>query len=208
MSLIPQRLAHGSGTATATFSAPAAGDYSVIIAGTSKSLSHTTTIDILVILTAVPDFEISASPSSIYLQAGNPSITRIIVIADNGFTGLVALAVARPGRISCSLNATHLESSGTSILTCNSSTAGETWSRSKATARASQHSTTVDVHVAALSPVASKSSTILGLAPATLYGIIGTIITVVVAGASLILRQSSRARHEHRERYFFQVHIF
>jgi len=196
VSLIPQRLAHGSGTATATFSASAPGDYTVTIAGTNKSFSHTTTIVILVTLAAMPDFEISASPSSMNLQAGNPSITRVIVDADNGFTGLVALVVAAPAGISCSLNPTRLQSSGTSILTCNSSTAGEYAIRIKATAGASLHDTTVDVHVAALSPTAPTSSTILGLAPAIVYGIIVAIIAVVVAGTVLILRRGPQARHE------------
>ena len=196
VSLIPQGLAHGSGTATDNFTASTPGDYVVTIVGTSKSLSHTTTIVILVTLTALPDFEISASPSSMHLQAGNPSISRIIVDADNGFTGLVALVVAAPEGISCSLNPTRLESSGTSILTCNSSTAGEYVVTIKATAGASPHNTTVDIHVAAVSPVAPTSSTILGLAPAIVYGITGAIVAVVIAGTVLLLRRGSRARHE------------
>ena len=196
VSLTPQLLAHGAGTATATFSALAAGDYTVTIAGMSKSLSHTTTTVLLVTLTAVPDFEISASPSSMYLQAGNPSITRIIVDADSGFTGLVALAVAAPSGILCSLNPTRLESSGTSTLTCNSSTAGEYVVAIKATAGASAKNTTVDVHVAALSRASPTPSTILGLAPAIVYGLIGAIVAVLVAGTVLVLKRSYRARQE------------
>jgi hypothetical protein len=195
-SVIPQRIAHASGTATATFNASVPGDYTVTITGTSRSLSHTATIVILVILAGVPDFEISASPSSMNLQAGDPSVTRIIVDADNGFTGLVALVVAAPIEISCSVSPTSLESSGTSNLTCSSSTAGEYVIAIKATAGAKLHTTTVDVHVAALSPAAPTSPTILGLAPAIVYWITGTIIVVVVAGTVLILRRGPQARHE------------
>lgn len=62
VSLTPQRLAQGSGTAMATLSAPVAGDCTVTIVGTSKSLSHTTTIVILVTLTAVPRFRDLGEP--------------------------------------------------------------------------------------------------------------------------------------------------
>ena len=186
--LLPQRLVLGSGTATASFSASAPGDYNVTITGISKSLSHTFTIVVRVTLAGLPDFEVSGSPSSINLEAGNPGMTRIIVTPTSGFTGAVTLAVAAPAGISCSLSPTSIQSSGISTLTCNSGRPGEYTITIKATGGTSTHTATINVHVATLSPAAPAPSTILGLAPATFYVIIAGIIAVVVVGAVLFLR--------------------
>jgi len=195
VSLIPQRLVLGSGTATAGFSASAPGDYTVTITGISKSHSHTITIVVAVTLAGPPDFEISAGSSSINIEAGNPGMTRIIVTPTSGFTGAVTLAVAAPAGISCSLSPTSIQSSGTSTLTCNSGRPGEYTITIKATGGTSTHTATINVHVATLSPAAPAPSTILGLAPAIFYVIIAGIIAVVVAGAVLFLRlRSSLAR--------------
>ena len=188
VSLIPQRLVLGWGTATASFSASAPGDYTVTITGVSKSLSHTITILVAVTLAGPPDFEISAGSGSINIEAGNPGMTRIIVTPTSGFTGAVTLAVAAPAGISCNLSPTSIQSSGTSTLTCNSGRPGEYTITITATGGTSTHTATINVHVATLSPAAPAPSTILGLAPATLYVIIAGIIAVVAAGAVLFLR--------------------
>src|SRR5207249_1407545 len=184
---LPQRLVLGSGTATASFSASAPGDYNVTITGISKSLSHTFTIVVRVTLAGLPDFEVSGSPSSINLEAGNPGMTRIIVTPTSGFTGAVTLAVAAPAGISCSLSPTSIQSSGTSTLTCNSGRPGEYTITIKATGGASMHAATVNVHVAAVSP-AAPTSTVLGFAGPIFYVIIAGIIAVVIAGTVLVLR--------------------
>ena len=197
ISLIPQRLVLGSGTATASFSASAPGDYTVTITGVSRSLSHTIMILVAVTLAGPPDFEIAASSSSINIEAGNPGMTRIIVTPSNGFTGAVTLVVAAPAGISCSLSLTRIQSSGTGILTCNSSRAGEYTITIKAKSGTSLHTATVSVHVAAVSAATPAPSTILGLAPTIFYGIIAGIIAVVVAGTVLVLgRRVSLARRE------------
>jgi hypothetical protein len=209
VSLIPQRLVLGSGTATASFNASVPGDYTVTITGTSKSLWHTTTVIILVTLAGMPDFGISASPISINLEAGDPSMTRIIVTPSNGFTGAVTLVVTAPAAISCSLSPTSIQSTGTSTLTCNSMTAGEYTVTIKATSGTSLHTATVNLHVADISPAAPAPSRILGLAPAIFYGIIVGIIAVVFAGTVLVLRlRGCLLRRAYGEGYFFQVHIF
>ena len=201
--LLPQRLVLGSGTATASFSASAPGDYNVTITGISKSLSHTFTIVVRVTLAGLPDFEVSASPSSINLEAGSPSMTRIIVIPSSGFAGAVSLDVAEPSGISCSLSPTSIRSSGTSTLTCNSNTAGEYTITIKATGGTSPHTTTVNVHVAAVSP-AAPTSTVLGFAGPIFYGIIAGIIAVVFAGTVLVLRlRGSLARRGQGVGLFF-----
>ena len=188
VSLVPQRLVLGSGTATASFSASAPRDYNVTITGMSKSLSHRVTIVVRVTLAGLPDFEVSASPSSINLETGSPSMTRIIVTPSNGFAGVVGLAVEEPAGISCGLRPTSIQSSGTSTLTCHGTTAGKYTITIKATGGTNQHSITVDLHVAALSPAAPAPTTSLGLAPAIFYVIIAGIAAVAVGGAVLALR--------------------
>jgi hypothetical protein len=207
--LIPQRLVLGSGTATALFSASAPGDYTVTISGMSKSLSHTITLVVSVTLVGPPDFEISVSSGSINLEAGHPSMTRIMVSPSNGFASAVTLVVEAPVGISCNLSPTSIQSAGTSTLTCNSTTAGEYTVTIKATGGTSLHSATVNLHVADISPAAPAPSRILGLAPAILYGIIAGIIAVVFAGTVLVLRlRACFSRRAYGEGYFFQVHIF
>jgi len=186
--LTPQRLILGSGTATASFNASVPGDYNVTITGMSKSLSHTVTMVVRVTLAGMPDFEVSASPSSINLEAGSPSMTRIIVAPINGFAGVVRLILAEPAGISCNLSPTSIQSSGTSTLTCYGTTAGRYTITIKATGETSLHTLTVDLKVAALSPAAPAPTTILGLAPAIFYVIIAGIAAVTVGGAVLALR--------------------
>jgi len=154
----------------------------------SKSLSHRVTIVVRVTLAGLPDFEVSASPSSINLETGSPSMTRIIVTPSNGFAGVVGLAVEEPAGISCGLRPTSIQSSGTSTLTCHGTTAGKYTITIKATGGTNQHSITVDLHVAALSPAAPAPTTSLGLAPAIFYVIIAGIAAVAVGGAVLALR--------------------
>jgi uncharacterized membrane protein len=188
VSVNPQSFVRGSGTSTATFSSSTPGDYTVTITGTSKSVSHMTTIIIAVTLAGPPDFAMSASSNSLNIEAGNPGTTRITITPYNGFTGSIALAVSAPADVSCDLSPTSIQSAGTSTLTCNSSIAGEYTMTIKATAETGLHTTTVNVHVTGLPPAAPAPSKILGLAPAIFYGIIAGIIVVVVAGTALVLR--------------------
>jgi hypothetical protein len=207
--LIPQRLTLGSGTATARFNASAPGDYTVTISGMSRSLSHTITLVVAVTLVGPPDFEISVSSGSINLEAGHPSMTRVIVSSSNGFASAVTLVVEPPVGISCNLSPTSIQSTGTSTLTCNSMIAGEYTVTIKATGGTSLHTATVNLHVADVSPAAPAPSRILGLAPAIFYGIIVGIIAVVSAGTVLVLRlRGYLLRRAYGEGYLFQVHIF
>ncbi len=190
VSVNPQSFVHGSGASSATFNSSTPGDYTVTITGTSKSLSHTTTIIVAVTLAGPPDFAISASSNSLNVEAGSPGTTRITITSYNGFTGSIALEVSAPAGVSCDLSTTSIQSSGESILTCSSRIAGYYRVTIGARGGAGPHSTTVDLHVAAVSPVAPAPSTIRGLASALFYVITGVIIMVVVAGAVLALRRS------------------
>jgi len=194
VSVNPQSLVRGSGTSTATFNASTPGDYTVTITGTSKSLSHTTTIIVAVTLAGPPDFAISTSSNSLNIEAGNPGTTRITITPYNGFTGSIALEVSAPAGVSCDLSTTSIQSSGESTLTCSSRIAGYYRVTIGATGGAGPHSITVDLHVAVVSPAAPSPSTIRGLTSALFYVIIGAIIMVVVAGAVLALRRSRQSK--------------
>jgi len=190
LSVNPQSFVHGSGTSTATFSSSTPGDYTVTITGTSESLSRTTTIIVAVTLAGPPDFAISASSNSLNVEAGNLGTTRITITPYNGFTGSIALAVSAPGAVSCDLSNSSIQSSGESTLTCTSHIAGDYTVTIGATGGAGPHTTTIDLHIAAVSPAAPAPLTIRGPTSAFFYGIIGVIIAVVLAGAFLALRRS------------------
>jgi len=99
VSVNPQSFVHGSGASSATFNSSTPGDYTVTITGTSKSLSHTTTIIVAVTLAGPPDFAISASSNSLNVEAGSPGTTRITITSYNGFTGSIALEVSAPAGV-------------------------------------------------------------------------------------------------------------
>jgi hypothetical protein len=194
VSVNPQSFVRGSGTSTATFSSSTPGDYTVTITGTGESVSHTTTIIVVVTLAGPPDFVISASSNSLNVEVSSPGTIRITITPYNGFTGSVGLAVSAPAGVSCDLSTTNIQSSGESTLTCRSCIAGYYKVTIEATGGAGPHATTVDMHVAAVSPAAPAPSTILGLTSAFFYGITGVIIMVVVAGTVLALRRSTLSK--------------
>jgi len=190
----PQSFVHGSGTSTATFSSSTPGDYTVTITGTSESVSHTTTIVVAVTLAGPPDFGISTSSNFLNIEAGHAGTTRITTTPYNGFTGSIAPTVSAPAGVSCDLSTTSIQSSGESTLTCSSRIAGDYTVTIGATGGAGPHTTTVDLHVAAVLSAAPSTSTIRGLNSAFFYVIIGVIIMVIVAGALLVLRRSRQSK--------------
>src|SRR5207249_2975489 len=88
---LPASVTFGTSPQTATLSctASAAGDYTVTVAGTDGTLSHTTAT----ILFHVTDFNLTSSPASITYTAPNTSTSTITANALNGFTGSISLAV-------------------------------------------------------------------------------------------------------------------
>ena len=190
VSLNPTTFVYGSGISTASFSSSTSGSYLVTITGTYGSMIRTATLEVTVTpqRTSTPDVTLTPNVASLSFDSGTSGSATITVAPQSGFTGAIALAVATPAGISCILSPTSIQSSGTSILTCNSSTAGDYTVTILAAGGASSHTTTVNVHVAAVSPAASSPWTILGLAPATFFGIVVGIIALVVAGTVLVLR--------------------
>ena len=188
VSLGPWNFVLGSRLSTAVFSSSTPGDYIITITGTSKSLSHTIPVTVVVSPAGLPDFEISAGSGSINIASASSGAVRIIITPNNGFTDSVRIVVLAPIGVSCSLSPTVIQSSGASTLTCTSNTIGDYTITIMATGGTNSHSTIVNVHVAAVSPTAPVPSMILGLAPAVFYGTIVVIILGTFAGTVLALR--------------------
>lgn len=130
-----------------------AGTYTLTIAGTSGSLSHSTTVGITLTSNPPPDFSLAASPSSQTVTAGSSTSFSLGVAASNGFTGAVALAESgMPAGMLASCTPSSITTSGTCTLSISttSSTAAGTYSLSiKGTSGSLSHSTTVSVTVKA-----------------------------------------------------------
>ena len=111
----------GSGSSTmsvTTSTTTPAGTYTLTITGTSGSLVHSTTVTLVVNPAPVPDFTISAAPSTLTVSRNSSGSYTVTVSAVNGFTGTVSLSVSGLGsRVSASFNPTSVAGSGTSTLT-------------------------------------------------------------------------------------------
>jgi uncharacterized membrane protein len=184
----------GSGGSTLTINVGSnvvAGPYTITIQATSGSLAHSKPIAFAVTITQ--DVQVTAYVSSLSFNSGASGTTTINVAPQNGFTGRITLAITAPTEVSCNLSSTNIQSSGTSTLTCNGRTAGDYTVTITATGGASPHTTTIGVHVVAVSP-AAPAPPAMGISPAILYGIMGAIIIFIVSGTVLVLRRASRSR--------------
>jgi hypothetical protein len=195
VSVNPQSFVRGSGTSTATFSSSIPGDYTVTITGTSNSVSHTTTIIVAVTLAAPPDFGISAGSNSLTLAAGNSGTTRITITPYNGFTGSIALAVSAPAGLSCDLSTITIQSSGESTLTCTCNIAGDYAVLIGASNGDNSHTTIVNVHVKAMSPVAPTPPTFPKISTWMFY-IAAVLIVIIIASVATVLLLGKPKRSE------------
>ena len=117
----------GSGTSTLTVSTSAtatpAGSSLLTITGTSGTLTHSTTVTLVVNAAPVPDFTVSASPGSQSAVQGSSTSYTVTVSPSGGFTGAVALAASGlPAGASATFNPTSVTTSGTSTMTVATST--------------------------------------------------------------------------------------
>ena len=180
----------GYGTATVSCSDGAAGIHVLTVTGTSGPLTHSATATFTY---AAPDFTLSTSVSSLNMNNGGSGTATVSIAANYGFASTVTLAVtATPAGLSCNLNPPSIQSSSTSTLSCTGTTAGDFTVTITGTSGTTMRTTTLTAHVATVSPVAPAPNTILGLAPAVFYSIIGVIIVAVIAGVTLLLRKSKR----------------
>ena len=108
---------------------------SVIILGTSGSLSHSQVLDITITPSITPDFTLSANPTSISINQGSSGTSAINVSSDNGFSSAVTLSFSwmgsAPTSISISLPGPVTPQSGsyaTSTLTVSADSSSSTGS--------------------------------------------------------------------------------
>lgn len=118
----------GTATSTLTITVPpsaAAGTFLLTITGTSGTLTHTTTVS-LVINTA-PAFSLSATPTSQSVNTGITANTTVSTAAFNGFTGTVNLSASVSPSTGCnapSFTPASISGSATSTMKMTCSAAG------------------------------------------------------------------------------------
>jgi len=167
-----------------------AGNYNVIVTGTSGSLSHSATFSV-----TVQDFAITASPTTVVVNAGSPGSSTIMVSAENGFTGTVTLS--QNGSLACNLSSTSIiltttTTSGSTTLVCTYSTAGNNSVVVTGTSGSLSHTATVtfqvvDFTIAANPTFISTTVNVAGSSTITvtaLNGFAGTINLSFVSGSS------------------------
>ena len=116
--------APGSGTSTMTITVPstvATGTSSITVTGAGGDRVHTATVTLMV--TAAPNFTISASPGSVSVVRGN-SGTSMITTTLAGFSSAIALTASGvPAGVTVSFSQPTIPApgSGTSIMTINTS---------------------------------------------------------------------------------------
>ena len=105
----------------ATTSTTAAGTYPLTITGTSGTLSHSTTVTLIV--QGPPDFSISASPNSQTVTPGNSTAYTTSISPLNGFASTVNLSVSGlPTGATASISPASISGSGSSTLTVSTAT--------------------------------------------------------------------------------------
>ena len=166
VTLSPSSVTASSTLTLTAASSAVAGTYPITLTGTSGSLTHTANFNLTVTTAAVPNFSLSASPSSVTVAPGASASSTITITPSGGFnSGSVSFAPpGLPTGVSASFS--PISSAGTSTLTLTASstaasiTAGITITGTSGTL---SHSTTVTLTVAA-----SSGGSALTVAPTSL----------------------------------------
>ena len=189
----------GSGTSNLSCSASVAGNYLATVTGTSDGLSHSAGIVYHVAAAVVPDFTISANPTSVPATVGTASTSTITVAPANGFTGTVTLTVTTSSSsLLCTLSSTSISGgSGSPTLTCTGSQVASFTANVTGVSGSLSHSATVTFNVTAtpdftvsVNPASVTVNTGVGgtstITVSPLNGFTGT-VTLVVATNSAYL---------------------
>jgi hypothetical protein len=149
----------GSGNSKLTFTASAAAPSSnsqIVVTGTAGALSHTVTVNLIVIAAAASDFSVAVAPASLNVLAGTAGKAIVSVGASNGFSGDVALLVSgAPNGVSASFGSATVHGSGSSDLTVSASSSaapGNYTLTVNGSSGSLSHDTTLAVTVSAPAP--------------------------------------------------------
>jgi uncharacterized membrane protein len=130
-------------TVTTAASTPA-GSYPVTITGTSGTLTHTASVQ-LVVQAPAPTFTLSASPTSRTIARGGSTTYAITVNGVNGFAGSVTMSLAgAPNRATASFSPNPASSTSTLTLSTRGNTSRGTYTLT-ITGRSGTLSRTVNV---------------------------------------------------------------
>jgi uncharacterized membrane protein len=176
---------NAAGSSTLAISVPsgaAAGKYVITVTGKSGALTHEVNVTLQVIK---PDFDISASPSSLYVVAGSSANSMIRLNSDGRFNGTIALTATYPNGWTVNLSPTSVPikynaagSSTLSISVPSGTAAGKYVITVAGTSGALIHATNIIVQV--IYPDFSISSS-----PSNLYLVPGASANIAIKVQSL-----------------------
>lgn len=113
----------GSGTTTLTVATSATtpvGTYTLTISGTDGTLTHTTSVTLVV---SAPDFSITASPTSQTINQGNPTSYTVTLNPISGYSGTVTFGLSgQPAGVSFNFAPPTLTGSGSTVLNISTAT--------------------------------------------------------------------------------------
>jgi hypothetical protein len=133
----------------AASSSATTGTAAVTITGTSGGLTHTTTISLTVNAASVPNFGLSASPSSVTFMQGSSGTSTVTVTPQNGFSSSVSLSASGlPSGVTASFSPASATTTSTLTLSASSSAAtGPTTVTITGTSGSLSHTTTVNLTI-------------------------------------------------------------
>lgn len=140
---------NSSSLSISTAASTPAGSYTVTVTGTDGTLTHTTSVTLVV---TAPDFTVSASPSLLSLSRGHNGTYTVTVASTNGFNAPVSLNVSGlPSGTTASFNPTSVTPAANGTTSTLTITAGQlrgTFTLTiKGTSGALTHSTTVTLRI-------------------------------------------------------------